>query len=251
MSTSSSQPTPASSNQISQLHTTRHPASTGDSLPGDEIALEDFVDVGGSVNLGETAAGALTVAGSVFRLDRSVLSKPLFSEEARARLSDGGPGNTESFDSHALAFDGKKTLRALGLRYHLGWARLGVEAGEPEQRLAAAAQLRFETESRAAFSTLGEVVHFLNAQGDTNTSRTYVTGSLLYEYRGMNGAIAFTNREISGGDAENSTFEFQPCCWFDRDSSFRQNRSKRYGKSHSSRSCDRFAIVNVAARHPP
>ena len=95
------------------------PGLYGDDIPSDDIALEDFVDLGGSFNLNRTAAGTPTISGSVFRLDRSLLSKPLFSHEERVRLADGGPGNAESFRSHALAIDFEEIPGMPGLRYHL------------------------------------------------------------------------------------------------------------------------------------
>ena len=161
------------------------PGLYGDDLPDDDIALEDFVGLGGSINLDRTAAGTPTISGSVFRLDRSPLSKPLFSHEERARLADGGPGNTESFRSHALAIDFEEIPGMPGLRYHLGWARLGVEGGNPEHRFASAAQYRFETANRAEISTLGEIVRFLDANGDSDSRRTYVTGSAWVPLQGV------------------------------------------------------------------
>ena len=185
------------------------PGLYGDDLPSDDIALEEFVGLGGSFNLKRTAAGAPAISGSVFRLDRSLLSKPLFSHEERVRLADDGPGNTQSFRSHALAIEFEDIPGMPGIRYHLGWARLGVERGNPEHRFASAAQWRFETADRAEFSTLAEIVHFLNADGDSDLRRTYFTGSLEYNHKGLNGSVVFTVRKKSGGDAEGSTLDYQ------------------------------------------
>ena len=75
--------------------------------------------------------------------------------------------------------------------------RLGVEDGEPEHRLAAGAEWQIETEHRSAYTALGEVVHFLNAEGDPDARRTCVTGSLLCEREGLNGAVVWTNRHVA------------------------------------------------------
>ena len=172
---------------------------------GDEIELADFLGAGGSVRLTE----GHSLSGSVFRADRSTLSKPLFPDRDRLTLADGGPGNTEGFESFAFALDGEEFPRAPGLRYHLGWARLGVEEGDSENRLAAAAEYAVEMENETTVTTLGELVRVMNADGDPEVDRNYMTASVLGEYKGWNAAFALTTRNTSGGEEDGSVTDYQ------------------------------------------
>ncbi|PWG74067.1 hypothetical protein DF186_19810, partial [Enterococcus hirae] len=75
------------------------------------------------------------------------LADATITRRERPREADGGPGNTGSLNSYAMAIDGEGLPVPGALHYHLGYAHLADDAADDEQRFAAAAEWGFEAGS--------------------------------------------------------------------------------------------------------
>jgi hypothetical protein len=181
----------------------------GRDMSEDDLELAEFVGFGGSYTFSQTAFGDLTASASVFTQDRSALSNSIFTERGRVTLEDGGPGNTSGLESFAIAVNGEQIKNLGGFRYHVGFARLGVEDGSAEKRLAIAAEWLVELANGVTVIPLVEYVHFWNAGGDPLEDRNYITASLLTKYAGWNLALAFTGRDSHFSDTGTSRLDYQ------------------------------------------
>jgi len=166
----------------------------GTDMSEDDVELAEFVGFGGSYTIGQTALGSLTASASLFTADRSALSNSIFTKRGRTSLDDAGPGNTRGLKSFAVALDGDSIKGLDGLRYHIGFAKLGTEGGLAERRLAIAAEWAIATAAGVTVTPLLEYVRFWQAGGNAGENRHYYTVSLMTEYRRWNIALAYTGR---------------------------------------------------------
>lgn len=185
------------------------PGVYGTDLLGDDVELAEFIGAGGSIGLGESGLGDLTLSGSVFFLDRTFLSESFITNRGRTDLAAGGPGNTEVPESFALALDGEAVPGIDGLRYHTAVARLGVENGDTEYRATIGADWAIAVDDDLTLTPLAEYVRFWNAGGNGAENRNYMTLSLLAETGPWNAAVAFTGKDVDVDGANGSTFDHQ------------------------------------------
>ena len=183
----------------------------GTDISEDDIELSEFVGFGGAYTVEELPVGAITGSASIFTQDTSALADSKITRRERTRSGDGGPGNTGSLESFALALDGDGLPVPGDLRYHIGYVSLASDTTEDEDRFAVGAEWGFAVTDDVTLTPLLEYVHFENAGGVDGADRDYVTGSLLAEFGPWNGAVAYTNRDISAatGVAEADDFQFQ------------------------------------------
>jgi hypothetical protein len=111
---------------------------------GTDIAFDE-VKVGGKVGLAGSYAidagnwGNHALYGSVFCTDTSALSRWYGTSLERVSKSMGGPGNTGSLSSFAVALDGGGFPRPAGVHLPPGGDRPGRRPGQQRCRRAAAA----------------------------------------------------------------------------------------------------------------
>ena len=169
----------------------------GTDMSEDDIELAEFVGLGGAYVLGETGLGTLALSASVFTADRSILSNSVFKERGRARLADGGPGDSSGLESFVIGLDGADVPGADGLRYHLAYAQLASETLRAEKRLVVSVEWALALGNGVALTPLVEYVRFWHAGGDVDENRHYITASILAERGPWNLAVSFTGRRTS------------------------------------------------------
>jgi len=200
------------------------PGIYGTDIGEDDIELAERVGVGGGVTfLEDDAYGAHTLSASVFFSDTSALSDSFGTERGRLDLDDGGPSNTESLESFAVAIDGEEIAALPGFRYHIGGARQAVDRindddgnelpdseTEDEYRFAAAGEWALEVDEDITVTPLLEYVRFWNAEGTKDEDRDYLTAAGLLEYQNWNLALSYTGKFVENPDGSDRTdYAFQ------------------------------------------
>ncbi len=190
----------------------------GTDVSEDEIELAEFMGTGGWFNLGDTVFGTITASASVFTQDRTSLQKSALKDREEAKLSDGGPGNSDNADSFSLALDGEEISSWPGARWHLGYVNLENDCDvdeeekmtcDDETRYTAGLEWSFETESGLTFTPLLEYVHFDSYGGEDTVDKDFYTASLLAEYGSWNLALAGTSIETSLSQESNPNSDYQ------------------------------------------
>lgn len=161
----------------------------------EDYELAERIGFGGGVNFGSEAMGEHTVSASLFFLDTSPMSDATITSRPRNFKSDGGPSNTETPESFAVALDG--TLPApTELTYHLAFVNQAEGEGNTadERGLAVALSRGFKA-GDVEINPLVEYAHFWNADAVEDQSRDYVTAALALGWQSWNTAASYTLRK--------------------------------------------------------
>ena len=187
------------------LHAGKFAANFGiawDAAPGifgtdmaEDYEMSERLGVGGSVMLGNERIGRLDLSASVFFLDTSFLADSYPRGRGNTSRSDGGPSNTETLASYALALDGDLAAAA-GLAYHLGFidqAR-GEGGARRERGFAGALQYQTEIADGVTLAPLAEFVRFGNLGNESGVNRTYLTLAAEIGWGAWKAVAAYTGR---------------------------------------------------------
>lgn len=167
------------------------PGIWGSDIASDRIKINGRWGLAGSYGFDLGPFGDHALEGSTFFADTTVLGQRFGSSRGRLSLSDGGPSNTESPQSFALALDGTNIAALPGLRYHVAGVRQKVDrlndaSGDPlpsslvgdEWRTAAALVWNnLALSEQVAVTPMAEFVHFWNARGLKGRSESYLTAA--------------------------------------------------------------------------
>jgi hypothetical protein len=176
----------------------------------EDYELAERIGFGGGVNFGSEAMGKHTLSASLFFLDTSPLSDATITSRPRNFKSDGGPSNTETPESFAVALDGALPAPA-GLTYHLAFVNQAEGEGDTadERGLAVALSRGFKTRS-VEITPLVEYVHLWNADAVEDQSRDYITIALGLGWQSWNAAAVYTRRDsdfVGSEDMNDSLFQ--------------------------------------------
>ena len=175
------------------------PGVFGTDMSEDTTEIAEMVGAGFAYGFGDEAR-RYTLTGSVFTADTSGLSDSVGKKRGRTREEDGGPGNTGSMESFALALD----IEQEGLLLHLGAVQMTTdylldeegerdEAGADDETRAVAAAEFAVTEDLTA---LLEYVHFSNFGGEKDIDAKVFTAGAMMEFEGgWYAAASYTSRD--------------------------------------------------------
>lgn len=157
---------------------------------------------GGSVAFDGTPAGELALSASIFMTDRTALSDSWITRRGRAKQTDGGPGNTDSPRSFAMALDGGNLPALDSLSYHLGYIQQAKGEGDTGtlRGLVAGAQVTLPIAGALAATPLLEWAGFDNFNGARGADRTVWTAAVQFDYGPWQVVTAYAKRDISGPD---------------------------------------------------
>lgn len=161
----------------------------------EDYEMSERLGAGGSLALGNERIGRLDVSASIFFLDTSFLADSYPRGRGNTSRSDGGPSNTETLASYALALDGDVAATP-GLAYHLAFidqAR-GVGGTGRERGFAGALQYRTEIRDGVMLVPLAEIVRFDNFGNEAGVNRTYLTFAAEIGWSAWKAVAAYTGR---------------------------------------------------------
>lgn len=171
----------------------------------EEYELAERIGLGASASASyeDAGLGSHTLSASTFFLDTSGLACSAFTRRQKTRRDDGGPGNTQGFDSFAVGLDGTDFGVAAGLRYHVSFVLQGkgADGEKDETSYAGALEYAIDLGDDLAVTPLIEYVAIDAAEGVADQFRSYLTGALSVAWRGWNLAMAGTRKETDPIDA--------------------------------------------------
>ncbi len=156
---------------------------------------------------GGTAGSHNLLAGSFF-VDTTFMSATAFGEVPRTRKSDGGPGNTESFDSFFLTYDASEVpILPGGLNYRVSYIYNAAGIGDTGHEegysvgavvpipLAGRSALESASGKYIAINAVAEYAHFDNFGGVGGVDHDYITAGFEL-FRGQWFGTATTTMRI-------------------------------------------------------
>ncbi|USG60839.1 hypothetical protein NBZ79_16905 [Sneathiella marina] len=174
----------------------------------EDYELAEMIGFGGGVNI--EAAGLHTISASTFFQDTSVLSKSIGKQRGPLRKSDGGPANTESLSSFAVALDGEFEKIA-GFRYHAGFSSLAAGDDGDDRQLGYVFGLEYAVDigEEIAVSPLVEYAYFDNAGGVKNDTAKYFTAGVAVNYENWVASTTYQRRdtETAGVDTDDDVID--------------------------------------------
>lgn len=147
---------------------------------GEAYELTEKLGVGFDMDLGQLAGlgGTHILAVTAFTNDRSVLSGSLGGKRERARIADGGPGNTQGLQSFAASLDGES---GEGIGYSVSYRQLRQEVGPAEEMTTAGL---FGTVSYTTpIGWMAEIGSADNADGVEGASATSIQPAQLWSLK--------------------------------------------------------------------
>lgn len=183
------------------------PGVYGTDMSEDTNEIAEMVGAGFAYGFGGDAR-SYTLSGSVFTADTSDLSDSVGNKRGRLREADGGPGNTGSMESFAVALD----IEQEGLLVHLGAVQMTTdylvdedtgerdEAGaDDETRAVAAAQFAVAE----GLTALVEYAHFSNFEGVKDIdAQVFTVGGMMEFDGGWYAAASYTSRDPEEAPAD-------------------------------------------------
>ena len=176
---------------------------TGPGIYGNRFAKDyEFAErwgLGGEVALDETPLGDLAFSASLFMVDRTALSDSVLFRRGRTSEGDGGPGNTDSPRSFAVALDGSHLPLLDTLEYHLAYTQQAKGEGDTAtmRGVVAGAQLTLPVVGALEATPLVEWASFDNFGGTRGEDRTVWTAALKLEHGPWQAVAAYAKRELS------------------------------------------------------
>lgn len=176
----------------------------------EDYELSERIGLGGRISFGGEESGEHRLSASLFFLDTSLLADSYPRGRGNTSRSDGGPSNTESLVSFALALDGE-IAAAPGLAYHLAIVdqAKGAGGGRDEWGLVGAATYEAELAGGWTLAPLLEVAHFEDFANLAGQTRTYVTAAVEIGRDNWSGAAAYTGRIARGPAGDADDFQVQ------------------------------------------
>lgn len=170
-----------------------------DDLHGAAFAKEDYkfkeqIGAGAGYRWSTDGGGEHVIDGSVFFQDRTPLKHALFNDRETPSLRDGGPGNTGTPESFALALQGR--LQPSALDYHLSVVRRAPGRGDEvaEKGVAASLSRVFEFGS-FALRPFVEYVFLGGHDGVRGRTRSILTTAIDGSVNDWRYGLAYLRRE--------------------------------------------------------
>lgn len=211
----------------------------------EDYELTERIGFGGSYTFASEKWGEHRISGSAFFLDTSTLSDSIITSRGRTNKSDGGPSNTESPESFAIAVDGDNLPLVLfgdtppgeapvsGLTYQLAVVSQAAGEGSDSRETGVVASLADEfpiAKQPLLLQPIVEFAYFFDADGVDGQDRYYITaGATAIWKEQWNVALSYTRREtMPGGGSDIGDNLFQASAGYEFDSGLGANVGYRY-----------------------
>ncbi|WP_373087233.1 hypothetical protein [Sneathiella sp.] len=169
----------------------------------EDYEFSEMIGFGGYV--GFHAGGEQTISASTFFQDTTFLSNSIGTQRGPLNVSDGGPTNTDSLSSYALALDGGIDGLA-GFLYHAGFTSLasGEDGNSRQYGYVASAEYAFTVNEDITIAPIVEYAYFENAGGIDDDTAAYLTAGAALNYQKwvLSSTYQQRNTETGGVDTD-------------------------------------------------
>ncbi len=171
----------------------------------EDYELVEMIGLGGSINF--SAGGDHSLSASTFFADTTFFSDSVGKSRGPLDEDDGGPANTESLESFAVALDGGFTALE-GFRYHLGFSSLkdGEDGNEDQRGYVAGLEYGFNIMEELTATPLFEYAYFDNNGGTDGDTAQYATAALGFEYGSWSASASYQRRDTETGSTDHDDF---------------------------------------------
>ena len=181
----------------------------------EDYAVWDRMGASGWYRLQSDTFGSTTVSASMYSLDTSLFSASWLNTRRQKTASRGGPSNTDSPTSFAVALYGTDIPRLPGLSWQLALLRQQVDfitdsSGQrvysvaDEKGASANLQQRIAFDNGIDSTTVGEVVYLKDKGGVPGASGRYLIVGETLKYGRWRAQTALTTRWLDGASADSS-----------------------------------------------
>ena len=193
------------------------PGIYGADFAEDDYQFDERIGFAATANTGTGVLGTHTVSASSFFSDTSVFSGAYPSTRGTLVLSDGGPGNTESFSNWSVALDSSDAMGIAGMTYHAGfiYQESGVGDTADERGYVAGISFPVEVGGELTFTPFVEWMRLTGAGGVDSTELVDLTLSLQGQWRGWGAALSYTGRDNGDTAPDDSLFQASAGYTFD------------------------------------
>ena len=185
------------------------PGIYGADFAEDDYQIDERIGFAGTANTGPGVLGTHTVSASSFFSDTSVFSGATPSTRGTLVLSDGGPGNTESFSNWSVAIDSADALGVAGMTYHAGFIYQESGVGDTADERGYVAGLSFPVVvgGVVTLTPFAEWMRMTGAGGVDGAELVDLTLSLQGQWRGWGAAVSYTDRDNGAAAPDDSLFQ--------------------------------------------
>ena len=193
------------------------PGIYGTDFAEGDYQFDERIGFSGTANTGPGELGTHTVSASTFFSDTSVFSGAYPSTRGTLVLSDGGPGNTESFSSWSVALDSSDAMGVAGMTYHAAFIYQESGVGDTADERGYAAGLSFPVEvgGEVTFTPFVEWTRLTGVGGFDGAELVDLTLSLQGQWRGWGAALSYTGRDNGDTAPDDSLFQASAGYTFD------------------------------------
>lgn len=193
------------------------PGIYGSDFAGDDYEFDERIGLAATATTGTGVLGAHTVSASSFFSDTSVFSGATPSSRGTLVLSDGGPGNTESFSNWSIALDSSDALGVAGMTYHAGfiYQESGVGNTADERGYVAGVSFPIEVGGELTFTPFAEWMRLTGAGGVDGAELVDLTLSLQGQWQSWGAALSYTGRDNGNAGPDDSLFQASASYSFD------------------------------------
>ncbi len=166
----------------------------------EEYELTERMALGAAYTF-DTGFGKHTLAVNTFFADTTVFSQSLFNDRGRVHDSDGGAGNTGTFNNFSVTLAGEDMPGLSGFKYNVGYRHQEAGAGDAGDENGFVLGLSKDTDigHEMTLGLIGEVAYFEHYTG-ASADATYVTvGASLKRSHG-HGELTGSFRDFETND---------------------------------------------------
>lgn len=175
-----------------------------------DYELAEVLGFGGAYTFETANAGNHTLGFSSFFVDTSFLSRSIITSRGKARLSDGGAGNTEDLSSYTISLNGEDAGGIENLGYHIAYEHLGEQdsgrsaATDDQNGVAINLSYVAPVNENISVDLLTEFVGISSAAGIKNFDVNYYSASAVATfYENWLLTLGYTLRDIRNDGAGN------------------------------------------------
>jgi len=163
----------------------------------EDYEIAEQIGFGGSMSGDAGFFGKAAISASTFFSDRTILAESAFAGRGAVSLADGGPGNTDGFQSFAVALD----TEAKDFSIHAAWLHRGSgEAGKVAENGAVLGVRGKAALGNIEIAPLLEIAHLTDREGTPGDTGLYVTVATEFSWRDFSLALSHTDRRLNSVD---------------------------------------------------
>jgi hypothetical protein len=193
------------------------PGIYGGDFAGDDYQFDERIRFAGTYAVGTGGQGTHTLSASTFFEDTTVFSGAWPNTRGTLVLSDGGPGNTESFANWSVSLDSADAMGVAGLTYHISYIyqKNGVGDTADERGYAIGLSYPIKIGNALVVTPFAEWMRQTGSGGVDGVNLVDLTLALQGQWRNWNADLSRTGRDNGTAGPNDTLFQVSAGYTFD------------------------------------